>query len=216
MDTRKQIAALFDFDGVVMDTETQYSIFWGNIGAKYHPETEHFEMCIKGQTLTQIYNKHFAGMEDVQNEITHSLATFEEEMVYEYISGVEDFIDDLHKFGIKTAVVTSSNEVKMTNVYRTHPEFKAKFDKILTAEFFSKSKPDPDCYLLGARIFETIPENCFVFEDSFNGLESGRRAEMTVIGLSTTNPKESIEDKASLVIPDFKGFTFAKMMELKK
>ena len=30
MDKTKCIAALFDFDGVVMDTETQYSIFWGN------------------------------------------------------------------------------------------------------------------------------------------------------------------------------------------
>ena len=37
MDQTKTIAALFDFDGVVMDTESQYSIFWNGVGKKYHP-----------------------------------------------------------------------------------------------------------------------------------------------------------------------------------
>ena len=38
MDKTKCIAALFDFDGVVMDTETQYSIFWDEIGRQYFPQ----------------------------------------------------------------------------------------------------------------------------------------------------------------------------------
>lgn len=216
MDTRKPIAALFDFDGVVMDTESQYSKFWKEMGKKYHPETENFELCVKGQTLKLIYDKYFAGMTTEQETITEALNRFEEEMVYEYVPGVEEFINDLQAHGVKTAVVTSSNNEKMEKVYRVHPELKTTFDKILTAEYFSKSKPDPDCYLLGAKVFDTVTDNCFVFEDSFNGLESGRRAEMTVIGLSTTNPRASIVDKADLVIPDFEGFTFARMMEIKK
>lgn len=216
MDTRKPIAALFDFDGVVMDTESQYSKFWKEMGKKYHPETENFELCVKGQTLKLIYDKYFAGMTTEQETITEALNRFEEEMVYEYVPGVEEFIKDLQAHGVKTAVVTSSNNEKMEKVYRVHPGLKTTFDKILTAEYFSKSKPDPDCYLLGAKVFDTVTDNCFVFEDSFNGLESGRRAEMTVIGLSTTNSRASIVDKADLVIPDFEGFTFARMMEIKK
>lgn len=216
MDTRKPIAALFDFDGVVMDTESQYSEFWEEMGKKYHPETEHFERLVKGQTLKLIYDKYFAGMEAEQELITRALNRFEEEMDYQYIPGVEAFIDDLQAHGVKTAVVTSSNREKMEKVYRVHPELTTRFDKILTAEYFSQSKPAPDCYLLGAKTFGTVTDNCFVFEDSFNGLLSGRRAEMTVIGLSTTNPRESIIDKADLVIPDFQGFTFAKLMETKK
>ena len=35
-------AALFDLDGVVVDTETQYSVFWGKVGEKFHPEIENF------------------------------------------------------------------------------------------------------------------------------------------------------------------------------
>ena len=56
MDTTKTIAALFDFDGVIMDTETQYTVFWDEQGRKYLNE-EDFGRRIKGQTLTQIYEK---------------------------------------------------------------------------------------------------------------------------------------------------------------
>ena len=42
MDTTKCIAALFDFDGVVMDTETQYTLFWNEIGEKYFPQYPEF------------------------------------------------------------------------------------------------------------------------------------------------------------------------------
>lgn len=64
----KNIAALFDFDGVVMDTETQYSVFWDELGRRYHPEIKDFGCVIKGQTLTQIYDKYFAGMDNIQKK----------------------------------------------------------------------------------------------------------------------------------------------------
>ena len=203
MDTTKNIAALFDFDGVVMDTETQYSVFWDELGRRYHPEIKDFGCVIKGQTLTQIYDKYFAGMNN-----------FEKGMLYEYIPGVENFMKELRVNGIKIAIVTSSNEQKMSNAYRVHPELKANVDFILTAEMFTHSKPDPECFLLGAKVCDTVPENCIVFEDSFHGLEAGNRAKMTVVGLATTNSAEAIRDKADVVIQDFKEFGFEKMKEI--
>ena len=95
MNSTKSIAALFDFDGVVMDTETQYSIFWNEQGRKYHPELPEFGRLIKGQTLTQIYANYFAGMEEVQHEITEDLNKFEKNMLYNYIPGVEAFLKEL-------------------------------------------------------------------------------------------------------------------------
>ena len=85
-------------------------------------------------------------------------------------------------------------------------------DEILTAERFTQSKPHPECFLLGASVFDAPVENCVVFEDSFHGLEAGNRAGMKVIGLATTNSAEAIKDKATLVIPDFDGFTYEKMI----
>lgn len=206
---------MFDFDGVVMDTETQYTVYWDEVGRQYHPELPHFGALIKGQTLTQIYDKHFAGMTEEQSKITAGLNRFEREMTFEYIDGVVDFMKDLHAHGVKMAIVTSSNELKMANVYAAHPELKEGLvDRILTAEMFTRSKPAPDCFLLGAEVFGTVPQNCVVFEDSFHGLEAGNAAGMTVIGLSTTNTAEAIKDKCKLSIPDFVGFNYEKMIAL--
>lgn len=214
MTTEKQIAALFDFDGVVVDTEPQYSIFWNEQGRLYHPEVEEFGRKIKGQTLTQIFDGNFAGMEEVQSKITSDLNEYEENMTFEFIPGVLDFMKALRAEGIKIAIVTSSNDKKMAHVYRQHPTFTQLVDKILTADMFKESKPNPECFLLGAKVFDTTPENCVVFEDSFHGLEAARRAKMTIIGLCTTNSRESINDKAHVVIDDFRGFTVEKMKQL--
>lgn len=60
MDTIKTTAVLFDFDGVVMDTETQYSIFWHKVGVDYLGMDD-LESRIKGQTMTYICDTFFAG-----------------------------------------------------------------------------------------------------------------------------------------------------------
>ena len=215
MNTTKTIAALFDFDGVIMDTETQYTVFWNEQGLKYLNE-EDFARRIKGQTLAQIYEKYFSTLPEAQQEITAKLNVFEKQMSYEYIPGVEAFIADLRRHDVKIAVVTSSNEEKMQNVYNAHPEFKGMVDRILTGEMFARSKPAPDCFLLGMEIFESTPESTYVFEDSFHGLQAGMTSGATVIGLATTNSRESITGKAHYIMDDFIGMTYDKLLTLNR
>lgn len=213
MNTSKTIAALFDFDGVIMDTETQYTVFWNEQGRKYLGE-EDFGRSIKGQTLTQIYEKYFSDKPQAQQEITALLNVFEKQMSYEYIPGVEAFIADLRRHGVKIAVVTSSNEEKMQNVYNAHPEFKGMVDRILTGEMFARSKPAPDCFLLGMELSGAAPENTFVFEDSFHGLQAGMTSGATVIGLATTNSREAIAGKAHFIVDDFTAMSYDKLLAL--
>ena len=197
-------AALFDLDGVVFDTEPQYTVFWGAQCREFHPEHPGLEHEIKGQTLDQIYDTWFDGpLKDIQPLLTERLNAYEASMDYIYVLGFECFTMDLRKQGVKTAVVTSSNQQKMESVYRKHPEFKSLFDAILTSEDFAYSKPHPDCYLKAAARFGAEPEDCVVFEDSFNGLKAGRAAGMRVIGLATTNQEEDIAPFCDKVIIDY-------------
>ncbi len=198
-------AALFDLDGVVFDTEPQYTLFWGNECRRYHPDKPGLEHRIKGQTLVEIYDQFFGGeLAGEQPAITQRLNDFEAQMQLDYVAGFESFVHLLREQDVKTAVVTSSNQQKMESVYRQHPEFKSIFDVILTSEDFDESKPSPDCYIKGAQRFGFKPEECFVFEDSFNGLKSGRASGAFVVGLATTNSPESIAPYADVVINDFK------------
>ena len=211
MNKEKPIAALFDFDGVVVDTEPQYTLFWDEKGKKYHPEIPDFGHHIKGQTLIQIYKQYFRQPEGLQDEITRQLLDYELTMHFEYIDGVVDFMKELREKGVKLAIVTSSNDAKMANAYREHPELKSMVDYIVTADRVTHSKPHPECFLIGAELLGVEKDNCIVFEDSFHGIEAGNRAGMKVIGLATTNSAEAIAAKCALVIPDFTDFTFEKM-----
>lgn len=213
--TNTSYAVLFDFDGVVMDTESQYSLFWHQIGLDYLKMSD-LELRIKGQTLVNIYETFFPGMPAEQATITAALNRFEQKMDYNYLPGLLDFVADLHRHGVRTAVVTSSNKLKMEAVYRSHPEIKSLFDCILTAEMFTRSKPDPDCFLLGMKTFGMTPETTYVFEDSFNGLRAAMASGATVIGLATTNSREAIAPFCHYVLQDFRGFTYDKMLTLHK
>ena len=197
-------AVLFDLDGVVFNTEPQYTVFWGQQCQEFHPERPGLEHEIKGQTLVQIYDAWFSGeLADKQALITERLNQFEQQMAYDYVEGFEEFISMLRQQGVKTAVVTSSNHPKMQAVYNRRPEFKGMFDAILTSEDFERSKPDPDCYLKAAKRLGVSVDECVVLEDSFNGLKSGRAAGMRVVGLATTNAADAIRQLCDIVIDNY-------------
>ena len=193
--------ALFDLDGVILDTEGSYTAFWDDYGSRHFSEKD-FGLKIKGQTLVKILGDYFPE-ENERKAITDAINDFERKMSYPFVPGIENYIKSLKSNGIRTAVVTSSNLLKMENVYRCHPGFREMFDMILTSEDFSESKPSPYCYLKAMRLFGAGPEDCVVFEDSLAGLQSARASGAFVTALTTTNPEEVVRNYADLVIRDF-------------
>lgn len=195
----KYKAALFDLDGVLIDSETLYTGFWEKVGKTHHLPSPTFALDIKGTTLNDILTAHFADPE-VRADVDRMLHEFENEIVYPIFPGALEFVDFLRDEGLKTVIVTSSDEKKMEFLFAQHPGFGSHFDAIVTAADVTRSKPDPEPYLIGAHKAGCDPKDCIVFEDSFQGLEAGRRAGAYVVGLSTTNPAASIEGKADLVV----------------
>ena len=214
MTTNQPMAALFDLDGVVFDTERQYTVYWQQVGQRYHPAITDFAQRIKGRTLVEIFQEYFDREPEAQAEISRGLVDFESRMHYDYIPGVEAFLDELRRNRVPRALVTSSNRAKMACAYRARPELTTHFDAILVAEDLGRSKPYPDGYLRAAERLGVSPTRCVVFEDSFSGLEAGRRAGGAVVGLATTNPAEAIATRCDRVIPDFRAFTVSDMVSL--
>lgn len=198
---------LFDLDGVILDTESQYSIFWNRTG-KEVLGLDDFGKIIKGQTLTHIL-RHFEGASKSIDEIVAELYEYERNMSYDYIPGADGFMKSLKDKGIPMAIVTSSNDAKMENVRKERPELWELTEAVLTSEHFSKSKPDPECFLKGMEILGGRPEDTYVFEDSIHGINAGRSAGAKVIGLATTNTREAIADLCDQIIDDFRGFKLA-------
>lgn len=209
----KKLTVLFDFDGVICDTEAQYTNFWSGNGMKYLGIKD-FGHLIKGQTLRQIFDRYLNGMEKAQAELVPALDEFERNMSYGYVPGAYEFLTALRSAGISTAIVTSSDHQKMSHVYRARPEIQELVDAILVSEDFKASKPDPECFLKGMERLGGRPEDTVVFEDSFHGLAAGRASGAHVVGLTTTNPREAIAPLCDMVIDDFRGLNTAALLKL--
>jgi len=204
-------AALFDLDGVIVDSEGAYTVFWSSIGRDYGcPPT--FAYDIKGTNLTDILNR-FSSDKD-RTEICRKIHEYEQVIKYPIFPGVIDFLYELRNNGYKTALYTSSDNTKMSFLERQHPTLLPLFDAVVTGSMVTESKPNPEGYLAAAHLVGCDIRDCYIFEDSFQGIEAGRRSGAKVIGVATTNPVDSLKGKADKVIENFIGFDVVEMLKV--
>lgn len=189
---------LFDLDGVLLDTEGNYTTFWDGVNRRYPTGVENFAHVIKGTTLPTILNTYFPS-EPIQQKIRAELLDHEQNMPFVPFDGVFELLDLLHRSGRRIAVVTSSNREKMNRVFRSLPRLEQSIDTLVTDEDISASKPDPEGYLLAAARLCLPKGEYAVVEDSIAGLRAGRDAGGYVIGIATTNPREKIAPLADHV-----------------
>jgi HAD superfamily hydrolase (TIGR01509 family) len=196
--TTHKRGVLFDLDGVLLDSEGQYSIFWEQMDREYPTGVDNFASYIKGFHLTRILS-YFA-TDEVREQVLNDLLAFERNMRFEFFPGALDFVKRLRAAGIPMAVVTSSDCKKMQALYDQYPEFPSLFDQIITGDMVTKAKPDPECFLMGARQLGMDIEDCIVIEDSRNGLLAGRDSGAMVIGIPTTLSVETVSQLSDLTV----------------
>lgn len=204
------IGVLFDLDGVILDTEGIYTEFWNQIEEKFPTGVKDFSKVIKGCCLEDILNRYFP--KENHAKIIEILNDFQKAMQYRYFPYAIEWVKTLYNAGIPMCIVTSSDQEKMNAVYEQHPEFRGYFKAVIVGEMVENAKPAPDCFLLGAKLLDIDIKNCYIFEDSINGLKAALASGGHVIALSTTNPASVLGD-AKLIIPDFKDFTIEKMLK---
>ncbi len=188
VDLNSRLGALFDLDGVLIDSEGIYTDFWSGIDAIYPTGIKDFALVIKGCTLPYILDTYFPEQEKQQL------------MEYRLFDGVYGFVSELKTRGIPMAIVTSSTRLKMSHMVEQLPDFAAMFTDIITSEDVCHGKPDPEGYLIGAKRIGIAPENCIVFEDSINGLKAGRAAGAYVVAIATTNSSSLLKEYGGAVI----------------
>lgn len=209
---KKPTGALFDLDGVIIDTEGVYSRFWVDIEQKYPTGIPNFAVKIKGTNLASIMS-HYT--DPVAHEaVLMALAEFEHTMTYEIFPEAERFIRELRAAGVPCAMVTSSGEMKLQRLFAQHPHLRGYFDAIVSGEMVQHSKPHPECFEKGARMIGCSPERCVVFEDSLLGVESGKAAGAKVVALPTTFPEAIKNTEADKIIDSFADFSLSDFLKL--
>lgn len=212
MTTNRRHAALFDLDGVLIDSEGVYSTFWSGIDRLYPTGIENFAAAIKGTTLTEILT-HFE-TDEIREDVKRRIHDFEATMTYRLMPGVLTFFDDLKSCGWPIAIYTSSDDVKMAHLRGQQQTLLDDVDVIITGSHVSRSKPDPEGYLLAAERLGVDISDCVVFEDSLQGLEAGRQSGAIVVALATTNSASVLEGRGDIVINDLSELTVDRLLEI--
>lgn len=195
----KKIGFLFDLDGVLIDSEREYTRIWKEIEMLFPTGIENFALKIKGQTLSKILDDNFPD-KDVREKVTALLHEKEKGMTYSYCPGAVGILTSLRKSFKPSAVVTSSDEVKMRHLYSDLPEFRSYIDLIVDASQVTNSKPHPQGYLLAAERLGIDIRNCVVFEDSVQGVMAGQASGAFVVGITGTKSREELSPYCDTVI----------------
>lgn len=190
---------LFDLDGVLIDSEKEYSKIWAQVNSEYPTGVRSLEQVIKGCTLDKIIDDHYPDPE-VRVKVVERLYELEGKMVYRYTPGAHRLLCELNRRNIPVALVTSSNDVKMAHLDEEIPDIRGFFSFIVTADLITKSKPDPEGYLLGASKIGCRATDCVVFEDSLQGVKAGRNSGAFVVGVAGTLSRDILEPYSDIVV----------------
>lgn len=192
------IGFLFDLDGVLIDSEKEYTHIWSGIDVLFPTGVAGFAQAIKGTTLENILDTYFRP-ED-KPAVKKLLYEKEQQMRYDYCEGAEDLLAQLRRRGIPHAIVTSSKQDKMEHLRSQHPELFTIVNAIVDADDVTRSKPDPQGYLIGARKIGIPPQRCAVVEDSLQGIRAGKAAGCYVIGLTSTFGRSRLDGEADVLL----------------
>ena len=206
-DQRKLKAFIFDFDGVVVDTEKYHYLSWCQSAAHVGYDLgweEYLPLKSTGNTEITQYLCDHSGKE-VSEELfaimrQTKLPSFDELVKdlseKDVLPGIRDFLSWLNEQGVKTAVASSSNT---SSGLAKRFDLAKHFGVVIDGNRKLPRKPAPDTFLLAAKMLGVEPKDCIVFEDSLAGIEAAVNAGMPVVAVGGIR-----SDKAVLHIQDFR------------
>ncbi|MDL5055241.1 HAD-IA family hydrolase [Oscillatoria laete-virens NRMC-F 0139] len=119
------------------------------------------------------------------------------------LPGVIDFISDCRRGGLKLAVATSADDIKMRGNLRQIGIPAESFDAIVTGSQVEKKKPDPEIFLTAAARMGLPNAHALVFEDAISGLAAAKAAGSPAVGVTTTHDDATLRAAgASWTLPD--------------
>ena len=216
------IGALFDWDGVIIDSHNQHEKSWSKLAEEENKVLpDNFFKMTFGMRNENIIPNFFGNWIDVTNqeEVTR-LADRKEEIYREIIisdgieplPGVRDLLQSLRSEEIACSIASSTPIANIETVMGMIG-LSDYFDAITAAEDVSNGKPNPEVFLKAAEKIKVDPKNCVVFEDAHVGIEAGLAANMQVIAVATTHPVESLGN-AHMVTENLESIDAEKIMEL--
>jgi HAD superfamily hydrolase (TIGR01509 family) len=186
------VAVLFDMDGLLVDSEPLWleaeTAVMARLGATW---TRADQLQLLGGSLgrTVRYLRAKAVRPVSPSQVAEWLMTDIADRVHRrglpVRPGARELLAQVEAAGLPRALVTSSERAFMEAVLASTG---MRFDVLVCADDVGATKPDPEPYLLAAKLLETEPGRCFALEDSPNGVASAEAAGCQVIAVPSLVP----------------------------
>jgi HAD superfamily hydrolase (TIGR01509 family) len=213
------LLALFDHDGVLVDSLAFHQEAWLELGRRENlPVTAEFVQATFGLTNPAIFSRLLG--ESLPATEIQRLGDLKElcyrDVARERIvlmAGVRELLDALTAAGVRLGVGTSGPRANV-ELTLTVCGLEGRFAGIATIEDVTRGKPDPEVFLVAARKAGVSPTRTVVFEDAPVGIQAAKAAGMLAVGIGTTHPLERLRAAgADQVFQDFQGFPWRDLVE---
>ncbi len=213
-------AVIFDFDGVIVDTERHHEICWQQVAAERNQSMTHSQYVSGFGIKNDRFISEILGWsydpEEIAQIARRKEAIFQDHAataVIDLIPGVEAFIHQLSEQNIPCAIASSSI-LKNIELVLSNTTLKNAFSSIISSEDVVQGKPHPEVFVKAAEKLALPPQRCVVIEDALLGVEGAVRAGTKVVAITTTFAKEkfeSLEFCPDLIINGFHKWIFAEI-----
>jgi beta-phosphoglucomutase len=191
-------AVLFDMDGVLVDSEElicKAAIrMFAESGLEVKPEDFlPFVGAGENRYIGGVAEKHGFNI-DITDSKRRTYEIYEDIAKQELtpLPGVKEFISRCRKKGLKLAVATSADRVKMLVNFKCMKMTENDFDGTVNGLQVERKKPFPDIYLEAAKKLAVLPSECLVVEDAINGIEAAKAAGARCLALTTSFPEAKL------------------------
>ena len=202
-------AVIFDLDGVLCSTDQYHYQAWKRLADRLQipfDETvnqrlrgvsrrESLEIILSGgdKTYSEEEKQQFAAEKNA-----HYVESLQQLTPKDLACGAVEVLERLHGAGVKIAVGSSSRN---TQLILQRLGLDQRFDAVADGTQITHSKPDPEVFLLAARLVGVEPQHCLVVEDAKAGLEAAKAGSMDAAGIGGA-AQEPLADYALSVLSD--------------
>lgn len=211
-------ACIFDLDGVLVDTAKYHFVAWKRLANELGVDfTEHDNENLKGLSRDASLNYILAKANIVATSSEREVWKERKNNWYlelvtqmpedEVLPNCKELLKSLKENNIKISLGSASKNAKLIldRVNITHY-----FDAIIDGTKTSKSKPDPEVFLLGAAAMDCAPSECIVFEDAISGVKAAKTGGFFTIGIG----EPGVLNEADVVYPDLNELNYETLLKI--
>ena len=199
-------ALVFDFDGLILDTEGPIFQTWQELYQEYGCQLTlaDWENCLGSAEGTNMFYDNLEeqlGQPVDMETIAPRLQTRELEMIeaQPVLPGVSEYIQRAVQLGLKLGVASSST-CKWVTGHLEKRGLRESFQCVLGSDDVQATKPDPDLYLSVVECLEVSAEQTIAFEDSPHGVTAAKRAGLYCVAVPNPLTRQLRLDHADLLL----------------